>query len=84
MSTSWENVKRVENLSQMMQKDRNGELGENAAGLGSGWQGDFLPRGNRHQERAATWEPRGETAEPLAGSAGKMEEKRQSQAGGGT
>lgn len=37
MSTGWENVKKAENLSQMMQKERKAELGENAADLGSGW-----------------------------------------------
>lgn len=30
MSASWENVKRAENLSQMMQKHRNRESGKNA------------------------------------------------------
>ena len=45
MSTSWENVKRAENLSQMMQKERKAELAESAADLGSGWLELFLPRG---------------------------------------
>lgn len=43
MSASWENVRRAENVSQRMQKDRNGELGKNATALGAGWQGVCVP-----------------------------------------
>ena len=57
MSTSWENVKRAENLSQMMQKERKAELGESAADLGSGWLELFLPRGKWHQWQTITQEP---------------------------
>lgn len=53
MSASWENVRRAENVSQMMQ-DRNGELGKNAAAVGAGWQGVCVPRWNSHQLQATS------------------------------
>lgn len=70
MSASWENVRRAENLSQMMQKDRNGELGKNATALGAGWQGVCVPRWNSHHYRLLG-KPHREALEQLAGSAGR-------------
>lgn len=73
-SASWENVKRAENLSQMMQKDRMENLGRMLLFSDCGGKEFLCHVGTPISCRQLPEELCRETVEPLMGSAGKMED----------